>query len=159
MFNLFDVGWLVKTRTMAAQYYSAHKNVYSGMEASKKYQNIPEYIAAQTPEVQHHLQALYESIRDILPQAQACISYNMPCFKQQGMVCYFAAFKKHYSLFFSPAHVKHFQAELAAYVKGKSAIQIPIGQNFPKTLLKRMLLHAAEANRLKAENKKLKSKK
>ena len=129
------------------------------MSTSVKYASIPEYIAAQQAEVRANLEELNNCISKTLPQAQACISYNMPCFKQDGMICYFAVFKRHYSLFFKPVHVKHFAKELSGFVQGKSAIQVPIGQKFPESLLKSMLQHAAESNRLKAESKKQKSRK
>jgi uncharacterized protein YdhG (YjbR/CyaY superfamily) len=124
------------------------------MDKAPKYQHIEQYIAAQPVEVQTQLNELFWVIQHTLPQASPCISYNMPCFKQNGMICYFAAFKKHYSLFFSPAVVQYFQQELGDYVHSKSAIQIPLGKSFPTILLKNMLLHTAELNRKKAEHKK-----
>lgn len=71
----------------------------------------------------------------------------MPAFHYYGMLVYFAIFKKHYSLFFHPAHLDHFRAALGTYKTSKSAINIPLGAPLPTDLLKRMVKYAAKANR------------
>jgi uncharacterized protein YdhG (YjbR/CyaY superfamily) len=61
--------------------------------------NIDEYIAAQSPEVQPLLRQIRETIRAAAPDAVEKISWQMPTFWQNENRIHFAAFKKHISIF------------------------------------------------------------
>ena len=61
--------------------------------------NIDQYIAACPAEVQAVLQQLRATIRAAAPEAKEVISYQMPTFKQRGILLYFAAWKKHVGLY------------------------------------------------------------
>jgi uncharacterized protein YdhG (YjbR/CyaY superfamily) len=56
---------------------------------------IDEYISGFTSEVQTILQRVRQVVRSAAPDAQETISYRIPAFKLNGMLVYFAAFKKH----------------------------------------------------------------
>lgn len=126
------------------------------MDAAKKFTDISEYIAAQVAEVQPKLHEIYTWVNELEPKAKPCISYNMPCFKHEGVLIYFAAFKKHYSIFIRPAILQDFKSELSTYVMGKSAVQIPFDRSFPKEILKKILQLAVKRNEEKALSRKKK---
>lgn len=60
------------------------------------------------------LENLRKIIHEILPNAQECISYNIPAFRANGeCVAGFARFKNHLSFFpFSGNVLSHFEKEL-----------------------------------------------
>jgi len=61
---------------------------------------VDEYIAAQPEAVQPVLMSLRNAIRKAVPKAEEVISYKMPAYMMGGRpVLYFAAWKKHYSLY------------------------------------------------------------
>jgi uncharacterized protein YdhG (YjbR/CyaY superfamily) len=57
--------------------------------------NIDEYIASFSPDVQAILEKIRSTIRQAAPDAQRTISYKIPAFTLDGILVYFAAFKKH----------------------------------------------------------------
>ncbi|MDP3581412.1 MAG: DUF1801 domain-containing protein, partial [Ignavibacteria bacterium] len=60
-----------------------------------KPQNIDEYISLFPKDVQAMLESLRQAIRKAAPKAKEVVSYQMPAFKQNGVIVYFAAFKNH----------------------------------------------------------------
>lgn len=74
--------------------------------STKKHETIDEYIAAYPENIQCVLQELRQAIREAAPQAEETISYQMPAFKQNGILVWFAAFKKHIG-FFPKAPLSH----------------------------------------------------
>ena len=69
------------------------------MMPKKVFESIDEYIAAQPKNIQAILQELRQAIKEAAPQAEEAISYQMPAFKQNGVLVWFAAFKNHVSFF------------------------------------------------------------
>ena len=61
----------------------------------KVFKTIDEYIATFPKNVQIILEELRQAIRDSAPNAEEAISYQMPTFKLNGNLVYFAAFKNH----------------------------------------------------------------
>jgi hypothetical protein len=56
---------------------------------------IDEYISQFPEDVQQILVKIRESIRESAPQALEKISYQIPCFYQNGNLVWFAAYKHH----------------------------------------------------------------
>ena len=61
--------------------------------------NIDEYIDSFPPKVQVILERIRRTVREAAPAAEEIISYRMPAFRWNGILVYFAAFKKHIGLF------------------------------------------------------------
>ena len=61
--------------------------------------DVKDYIARFPPGVRAVLQRVRRTIRTAAPQAQEVISYGIPGYKQQGIVVYFATFKRHIGLY------------------------------------------------------------
>ena len=68
-------------------------------EPRKEYKTIDEYIGTFPKNVQAILEELRQAIKDSAPNAKEAISYQMPTFKLNGNLVYFAAFRNHISFF------------------------------------------------------------
>ena len=69
------------------------------MAKAQKPTDIDGYISQFAADVQAVLEKVRETIRNAAPDATEVISYQMPAFKQQGILVYFAAWKKHIGLY------------------------------------------------------------
>src|ERR1700726_2820681 len=61
--------------------------------------DIDEYISWFSPDVQTILEKIRLTIRQSAPDARETISYKIPAFTLDGILVYFAAFKKHIGLY------------------------------------------------------------
>ena len=96
---------------------------------NQKFTTVDEYIEAATYDVEPRLVETRGVIRAALPDAEETISYNIPAYKQDGIVVIqFAGHTEHTSLNFFPtaATFAHFAEELAPFRTSKSAIQFPL---------------------------------
>ena len=77
-------------------------------------------------------------VNEIVPEAEECISYQIPCFKYKGYLIYYAAFEKHISLSrpFSTEFLKYFSNDLKDYKVSKAAIQFPLAADFPERFVR-----------------------
>ncbi len=66
--------------------------------------------------------------RKAVPDAEECISYQIPAFKLHGRVLlYFAGWQEHYSVYpASDAHGCGFPGELDAYRVSKGTLRFPL---------------------------------
>lgn len=87
------------------------------------------------------LQAVRETIAEVLPDSEEVIKYGIPTFAVNGKGVFgFDGFKKHNSLFpYSGSFNELFKDELKGYEQTKSAIHFPVDKSFPKTLLKKLV--------------------
>jgi len=105
-----------------------------------KFKSVDEYIAAQPQSARVVLGRVRAVIREALPGAEETISYNMPTYKLGGSaVIFFAAWKRHFSLY--PASAKlldFFKKELAAATINKSTIRFSLAEPVPDRLIGRI---------------------
>ncbi|WP_461215148.1 DUF1801 domain-containing protein [Lacticaseibacillus sp. GG6-2] len=99
---------------------------------------ITDYIQAQQPVAQPHLQALYETLKAVLPDAEERISYGMPALWQQRVLVYFGTNKTHAGFYPTAAPIAAFANELKAYPTSKGAIQFAYDQPLPLDLITRI---------------------
>ncbi|MEI8203697.1 MAG: DUF1801 domain-containing protein [Bacteroidota bacterium] len=119
-----------------------------------EFKNVDEYISLQSPEIRNTLELLRKTIKDAAPEALEMISYQMPAYKYHGMLAFFAAFKKHYSIFLNPDVVEFFKEELKPYKSAKATIQFPLNTPVPVELVSKLVQYAANVKLLKAQMKK-----
>lgn len=96
------------------------------------------------------LETLRKNILEVIPQAEECISYQIPAFRVGGsVVAGFAAFKDHLSYFpFSGSILSQLAEELASYKQTLSALHFPVDEPLPKQLVEKLIqLRVAEARR------------
>lgn len=124
------------------------------MQENKSLKDHDSYIALQTPRAQKAMKAMRKLIKKAIPDAEEVISYQMPGFKLNAVVCWYAAFKEHFSLFIPPTYQIPFEKELKAFDCSKSGIRIPYGDPIPEKLFTNMVTYAAQRVREKAIKKK-----
>ena len=104
----------------------------------KKFKNIDEYISVFPRDIQITLQQIRETIHKAAPKAAEVISYNMPAFKQNGVLVYFAAFKNHIGFFPTSSGIKKFSKELSSYETSKGTIRFPLDKKIPLSLIRKI---------------------
>jgi uncharacterized protein YdhG (YjbR/CyaY superfamily) len=97
--------------------------------------DIDEYIARFPQDVQVILEKIRHTIREAAPEAVEAIKYKMPTFVLMGNLIYFAAFKRHVSIFPAPSGSEAFNQELAAYRGAKSTVRFPLDKPIPYDLI------------------------
>jgi uncharacterized protein YdhG (YjbR/CyaY superfamily) len=101
--------------------------------------NIDEYIMWFSPEIQAVLEKIRVTIRKAAPGAQEIISYKIPAFRLNGVLVYFAAFKKHIG-FFPPVKGDAKLVKAASIYAGKKGnLQFPLDQPIPYGLIKKIV--------------------
>jgi len=128
------------------------------MQANSKVAgNIDEYIEQFPAGVQVILQKLRATIKKTAPAAEELISYQIPAFKYHGILVYFAGYKNHIGFYPTSSPMKVFSERLTNYKTSKGAIQFPINEAIPLTLVKDIVKFRIKEN-LEKENAKLKKK-
>lgn len=101
---------------------------------------VDEYLAGVPPRFRPTLERLRRTIRAAAPEAEEVISYQMPAYKQDGVLVYFAAFRDHCSLFAaSDAIRKAYTAELKPFVAGKGTLRFTPERPIPASLVRRIV--------------------
>jgi uncharacterized protein YdhG (YjbR/CyaY superfamily) len=113
---------------------------------SKVYKTIDEYIATFPPNIQALLQQIRAAVHKAAPEAEETISYQMPAFKQNGVLVYFAAFKNHIGFFPTAQGVEAFKDKLSAYKTSKGTIHFPLDQPLPFELIEEIVRFRVETN-------------
>src|ERR1700722_2413654 len=87
------------------------------------------------------LQKLRETIAELVPEAEQCLSYQVPAFRLKGkVIAGFAAFKNHLSyLPHSGSVFPVLKDELASYPKSTGALRFPIDTPLPRDIVKKLI--------------------
>ena len=121
--------------------------------------DIDAYILRFPTDVQEILRKVRETIRTAAPKAKEVISYQMPAFRQHGILVYFAAWKKHIGLYPPISGDVAIAKAVAKYVGPKGNLQFPLDEPIPYNLIKRIVKLRVKQDREKAEAKRDKRKK
>lgn len=116
--------------------------------------DIDEYIAASSPEGQSILEKIRSTIRNAAPDAQETISYRIPAFTLNGVLVYFAAFKKHIGFYPPVTGDAKLQKAIASYAGEKGNLRFPLDQPIPYDLIERIVKLRVKQNLAKAAAKK-----
>ncbi len=116
------------------------------MASKKEFKTIDEYIITFPKNVQVILEEFRQAIKEAAPQAEETISYQMPAFKQNGILVWFAAFKDHIGFFPKVSAIEAFKDKLSKYQTSKGTIQFPIDQPIPFNLVKEIVKFRVKEN-------------
>jgi uncharacterized protein YdhG (YjbR/CyaY superfamily) len=109
------------------------------MPARKKPDDIDDYIAGFSPDVQGILQEIRSTIQKAVPDVAEKISYQIPAFTLGGKVfIFFAAFKKHIGLYPPVKGDVKLEKEVARYAGEKGNLQFPLSEPIPYALIGRI---------------------
>jgi uncharacterized protein YdhG (YjbR/CyaY superfamily) len=121
-----------------------------------KPKDVSSYIASFPKAVQARLLEVRRTIRAAAPKAAEVISYNIPAFKQHGMLVYFAGFKGHIGLYPPLRGNPALQKAAARYAGPKGNLKFPHDQRLPLALITRIVRHKVKEDAAKARVRKKK---
>ena len=120
---------------------------------SKKYKTVDEYISDFPAATKSMLKDLRKIIKQAAPQAEEIISYNMPAYKLQGVLVYYAGYNAHIGFYPTGSGIASFQKKLSAYKTSKGTVQFPLDQPLPLDLISQMVKFRVKENLEKASIK------
>ncbi len=112
--------------------------------------SIDDYIAGFSPEVQAILQHIRLTIRKAAPDVQETISYQIPAFKLNGALVYFAAFKNHIGFYPPVRGDARLEKMVSRYAGEKGNLRFPLDQPIPYDLIERIVKLRVKQNLAKA---------
>jgi uncharacterized protein YdhG (YjbR/CyaY superfamily) len=101
--------------------------------------SVDDYIAACAPDVQPILQKIRLTIKAAAPGAEETISYQIPAFKLNGILVYFAAFKHHIGLYPPVRGDDDLMRDVKPYAGPKGNLQFPFEKPVPYALIGRIV--------------------
>ena len=117
------------------------------MTNKTQFKTIDEYIETFQENVQSILEKVRQIIQKTAPEAVETISYGIPAFNLNGRhLVYFAAWKRHISLYPIPSGDKPIQKELSPYVGGKGTTRFPLDKPIPYDLVKKIVKFLLKEN-------------
>ena len=87
-----------------------------------------------------------QTIREAAPEAEEVISYQMPAFKLNGILVWFAAFKKHVGFYPKVSAIEVFKKELSGYQVSKGTIRFPLDKPIPFDLVRKIVKYRIKEN-------------
>ena len=104
------------------------------------------YIQQFDADTQLMLEQLRAIIRKAAPDAEEVISYQMPAYKLNGMLVYFAAHTKHIGLYPTNSGIAAFENELKEFKTSKGAVQFPLSKPLPIKLIEKIVRFRVKEN-------------
>jgi uncharacterized protein YdhG (YjbR/CyaY superfamily) len=111
--------------------------------------SIDDYIARFSPDVQSILRRIRSTVRKGAPDAIEGISYAIPCFKLDGALVYFAAFKGHIGFYPPVRGDARLEKAVSKYAGQKGNLRFPLDEPIPYALIERIVKVRAKQNRAK----------
>ena len=104
-------------------------------------QEIDAYLAHLDEPKRSTLRALRQTIHEVIPDAEQCISYGVPAFRLDGrVVAGFAAFTNHLSyLPHSGSVLSELAGDLAGYARTPGSLHFPVDQPLPRPLVEKLI--------------------
>ena len=105
---------------------------------------VDEYLDKQASASQKAvLEHIRKLIHQLVPDVEEKISYGIPCFNYKGTyLIYFAAFKKHMSLYpVTDDMIKDLGDKLAEFRAGRGTLRFTEDKPIPDALLKKIILY------------------
>jgi uncharacterized protein YdhG (YjbR/CyaY superfamily) len=104
-----------------------------------QFDSIDAYHAGFPEKQQVQLNLLRKAILQAAPHAKEVISYNMPAFKLNSILVYYAGYKNHIGFYPTPSPIIYFKKELVNYKTSKGAIQFSLDKKLPVALIKKIV--------------------
>lgn len=129
------------------------------MAKAKRPKDVDTYISQFPADVRAILKKVRQTINQAAPDAKETISYQMPAFRQHGILVYFAAWKEHIGLYPPISGDKALEKAVARYAGPKGNLQFPLDEPIPYDLIARIVKLRVKQDEAKAEAKRAKRKK
>jgi len=128
------------------------------MAKARKSPDIDEYISRFPADVRAILEKVRTTIGQAAPAATETIGYQMPAMKGDGILVYFAAWKKHVGLYPPISGDKALEKAVACYAGPKGNLQFPLDEPIPYDLIARVVKLRVKQDEAKATAKRTKRK-
>ena len=115
----------------------------------KKSNDVDGYIASFPKDVRALLTKVRRTIRAAAPDSSEVISYNIPAYRQDGMLVYFAGFRNHIGLYPPVRGNQALQKAVAKYAGPKGNLRFPFDEPLPLGLIARIVRHKVKQNNSK----------
>jgi uncharacterized protein YdhG (YjbR/CyaY superfamily) len=118
-----------------------------------KFKSVDEYLSAFPAGTKAVLQEMRSTIKKAAPQAEEVISYNMPAYKLNGILVYFAGYANHIGFYPTASGMEAFKQEFSVYKNSKGAVQFPIDKPLPLALIRKVVKFRISQTQEKQKNK------
>ena len=119
---------------------SSRRRADTKRKKTPKTKTVAEYLASVPKPARAAFTRLRATIRSsVPPSATEVISYQIPAFKDERVLVWFAAFSNHCSLFPTNAVIEKFADQLQGFTTSKGTVQFPLNKPLPVTLIKKMV--------------------
>jgi uncharacterized protein YdhG (YjbR/CyaY superfamily) len=115
-----------------------------------KPRDVDDYIASFPKEVQPLLKKVRRTIRAAAPKAIEVISYNIPAYRQNGMLVFFAGFKHHIGLYPPVRGNAALEKAVGRYAGPKGNLKFSHHEPLPLVLIGRIVRFRAKQDRARA---------
>ena len=113
---------------------------------------IDEYLAGVREEDHRRaLEKLRKQIKAAAPRAEECISYQMPAFRQNGMLVFFGNASKHCAFYPGSSAIETHKDELKDYELSKGTIRFQPNKPLPAALVRTIVKERLADNERKAK--------
>src|SRR5690242_6107714 len=119
-----------------------------------KFKTVDEYLSAFPASTKKVLQQVRKTIKHAAPDAEELISYNMPAFKLNGVLVFFAGYDNHVGFYPTPSGIEAFKKELSQYTWAKGSVQFPLNEPMPYDLITEIVKYRVKENAGKVKSKK-----
>ena len=119
-----------------------------------KPKDVDSYIASFPRDVQVLLKKVRRTIRAAAPNATEVMSYNIPAYRQNGMLVYFAGFKHHIGLYPPVRGNAALEKAAAKYAGPKGNLQFRYDEPLPLSLITRIVRHNVKQDLARVAGKK-----
>jgi len=124
------------------------------MATTRQFKTMDEYINTFPKDVQRILNELRQTIKEVAPEAEETLNYQIPTFTLHGNLVHFAAFENHIGFYPTPSGMEAFKQELSGYKGAKGSVQFPIDQALPLPLIRRIVEYRVKENMERQHKKK-----
>lgn len=106
---------------------------------AKKFKTVEDYELSLPEDKRALFISVRETLRKGAPQAKEEVSYNMPCFKQNKGLIWYAVYKDHVGMYPVTAAMKASLKELSKYIHGKGTLHFTLDKPLPLVLIGKII--------------------
>ncbi len=127
------------------------------MDTKTPAKTVDEYISRYPPNYRKALEGIRKIIREAAPEAEERISYQMPAYKYNGWLVYFAGFKDHCSLFVASLSLMgKLKKDLEPYEAKGATIHFTPERPLPASFVRKIVKLRMKENEERAKSRKKK---
>ena len=108
--------------------------------------SIEQYLAAFDGLARIRLAKMRATILKAAPGAEELISYKIPAVKLNGMLVWYAAYKKHIGFYPRISGITAFKKELSGFKSAKGSVQFPHDKPLPLVLIRKIVKFRVREN-------------